>query len=97
VWSGGAGERNQVEQRVAIPVQDVVGLQIKTLDKRRTVYVAVGATAVVATLVARRNGGNVRGDDYESGAGRGDRSSYRGWQLHKELPTGAAKALVRLT
>lgn len=67
VWSGGAGEANQLQQRLAIPIQDVVGLQVKTLDKRRTAYVALGATAVLATLVARRAGGTFGGTTTSTG------------------------------
>lgn len=52
VWSAGAGAANQLEQRIAVPVRDVVSLRIKTLDKQRTAYVAVGVGAALAALIA---------------------------------------------
>jgi hypothetical protein len=52
VWSTGAGASNQLEQRIAVPVRDVVNLQIKTLDRQRTAYVVVGVGAVLVTLIA---------------------------------------------
>jgi hypothetical protein len=52
VWSTGAGAANQLEQRVAVPTQDVVSLQVKTLDRQRTAYVAIGATAVLVAFIA---------------------------------------------
>jgi len=52
VWSANAGEANQLEQRIAIPVRDVINLQVKTLDKQRTAFVAVGVGAALVTLIA---------------------------------------------
>jgi hypothetical protein len=52
VWSTGAGAANQLEQRVAVPTQDVVSLQVKTLDRQRTAYVAIGAAAVLVAFIA---------------------------------------------
>jgi hypothetical protein len=67
VFSAGAGEVNQLEQRVAVPVLDVVNLQVKTLDRQRTAYVAVGVGAAIVALVAHYVRGTFGGTTTGSG------------------------------
>ena len=67
VCSTGAGEANQLEQRIAVPVRDVVNLQVKTLDRQRTAYVAVGVGAAIVTLVAHYVRGTFGGTTTGSG------------------------------
>lgn len=52
VWSRDAGEANQLEQRIAVPVRDVINVQVKSLDKQRSALVAVGMGAALVTLIA---------------------------------------------
>lgn len=61
VWSDGAGPANQLQQRVSIPVRDVVELQVKALDTQRTALVAVGAAAVLGSVVAHHLRGTFGG------------------------------------
>ena len=67
VFSAGAGEANQLEQRIAVPVRDVVSLQVKTLDRQRTAYVAVGVGVALVALVARYVRGTFGGTTTGSG------------------------------
>ena len=67
VFSTGAGEANQLEQRIAVPVRDVVSLQVKTLDRQRTAYVAVGVGAALVALVAHYVRGTFGGTTTGSG------------------------------
>mgnify|MGYP001557065886 CR=1 FL=1 len=57
VWSGGAGAENQIEQRVAIPAADVVAIERRQLDKKKTGGIAAAVGGAIVVIVARHLGG----------------------------------------
>lgn len=57
VWSGGAGAENQIEQRVAIPVADVVAIERRHLDGKKTGGIAAAVGVAVIVVVARQISG----------------------------------------
>jgi hypothetical protein len=51
-WQGRPGTRETLHQRIAVPVSDVISLERKLLDRRKTTLVAAGAGAALVAFIA---------------------------------------------
>lgn len=51
-WAGRPGTREGLQQRITVPVSDVLGLQKKLLDNKKTTIVAVSTGAAVIAFIA---------------------------------------------
>ena len=51
-WQGRPGSRESLYQRIAVPVSDVLGLERKVLDRRKTTLIAAGAGAALIAFIA---------------------------------------------
>lgn len=61
VWTGGPTTHEILQQRVAIPIADVLGLERKSLDKRRTTLIVAGAGAALVAFIAYHVSGEFGG------------------------------------
>ncbi len=52
VFTGGSAERATLQQRLAIPVSDVLGIERKMLNRRKTTIIAAGAAAALIAFIA---------------------------------------------
>ncbi len=50
-WVGRPGTREDLQQRVAVPVADVLGIERKLLNRRKTTIVAGGAAAALVVFI----------------------------------------------
>lgn len=50
-WQGRAGTRETLHQRIAVPVSDVLGLERRMLDRRKTTIIAAGAGAALLAFI----------------------------------------------
>jgi hypothetical protein len=60
-WHGRPGSRESLYQRVSVPLSDVISVERKVLDRRKTTLVAVGAGAVLIAFIARYVSGEFGG------------------------------------